>query len=65
MRVCIALDLFQEQISALMDDLDFFIFYLNNFLIITTGSCTEHLAKGKKVIKWFQLDGIKHNIDKF
>ena len=38
MGVCIAPDIFQEQMSALMDILEFVKFYLDNSLVITSGS---------------------------
>ena len=38
MGVCIFPDIFQERTSALMDNLEFFRFYLNDFLVIALGS---------------------------
>ena len=45
------LDIFQEPMCALMDDLEFVRFYLDNLLIVTSGSFKEHLAKAKEVMK--------------
>ena len=64
MGVCIAPGIFQEKISALMDDLDFVRVYLENFLVITSGSFGKHLAKVEEVMKRLQLSGLKWNIDK-
>ena len=54
MGVCTAPDIFQEQMSALMDDLYFFIVYLGNFLFITLGLFEEYLAKVEEVMKRLQ-----------
>ena len=59
MGVCIEPDLFQEQTSTLMEDLEFVKFYLENFIIITSGSFKEHLAMVDEVMKQLQLDGNK------
>ena len=64
MGVCIEPDLFQEQTSTLMEDLEFVKFYLENFIIITSGSFKEHLAMVDEVMKQLQLDGFKLNIYK-
>ena len=59
MVFCIAPGIFQDQMSALMENLEFVIFYLDGFLIITSGSFEEHLAKAKEVMKRLQSAGIK------
>ena len=59
MGVCIEPDLFQEQTSTLMEDLEFVKFYLDNFIVITSGSFKEHLAMVDEVMKQLQLDGNK------
>ena len=51
--------------SVLMDDLEFVRVYFDNFLIITSGSFEEHLAKVEEVMKRLQLDEHKCNIDKY
>ena len=51
MGVYIAPDIFQEWMSALMDNIDFIRVYLDNFLIITLGSFEEHIAKTEEVMK--------------
>ena len=55
MGVCIALHVFQERMSAQIDDLYFVRFYLNNLFVITSCSSEEHLAKAKEVMKRLQL----------
>ena len=50
--------------SALMDDLEFFIICLGDFLIISLGSFEEYLAKVEKVMKQLQLSRLKCNICK-
>ena len=45
MVVCISPDIFQDQMSSLMDDLDFSRFYLEDLITISSGSFEEHLAK--------------------
>ena len=64
MGVCIATDIFQERMSTLMEDLEFVIVYLENFLIFTSGSFEEHLDNVEEVIKQLQSAGLKWNIDK-
>ena len=65
MGVWIAPYIFQERISALMEDLYFVIFCLEIFIIITSGPFGEHLAKSKDIMKHLHLAGLKFNIDKF
>ena len=64
MGVRIAPDIFQEQKSALMNNLEFVRFYLGNFLLITSGLFEEHLAKAGEVINRLRSAGLKCNIDK-
>ena len=49
--------------SALMGDLEFVRFYLDDFLIITSRSFKDHLAKVEEVMKQLQLAGLTFNID--
>ena len=51
MVVCIAPDIFQDQMNSMMDGLEFVRVYLDNFLIITSGSLEEHLDKVEEVMK--------------
>ena len=45
-------------------NLDFVRFYLNNLLVITSGSFEEHVSRVGEVMKKPQLAGIKFKIDK-
>ena len=63
MGFCIAPDIFQEQMSAPMDDFEFVRFYLNNFPVITLGFFEENLAKVKEVMKRLRLVGLKFKIE--
>ena len=65
MGVFIVRDIFQERMSALMDDLKYFIFYLNDLIIITSGSLRDNLDKVKEAMKRLQLSGLKYKIDKY
>ena len=62
--VFIAPDIFQEQMSDLMDDLEFGRFYLDDLPVIILGAFKERLAEVEEVIKQLQLDGIKCKINK-
>ena len=64
MGLCIVPDIFQERLSALMEDFEFVRFYLDNFLVITSGSFEDHLAKVEEVVKRLQLADLKFKIDK-
>ena len=50
----IATDIFHEQMGTLMYDLEPVRVYLDNFLVITSGSFEEHLAKVEGVTKQLQ-----------
>ena len=64
MGVCIAPDIFQEQMSALVENLESVRFYIDYFLVVTPGSCEEDLSKVEEVMKQLQSDGLKFKIDK-
>ena len=64
MGVCIVPDIFQERMSALMEDFEFVRFYLDNFLVITSGSFEDHVSKVEEVMKRLQLADLKFKIDK-
>ena len=55
MRVCTATDKFQEQMSALMYDLEFVRVYFGNFLIISYGPFKDHLANSDGILKDFPV----------
>ena len=64
MGVCVAPNIFQGKMSAIMEKLEFVIFYLNDLIIITLCSFEDHLAKFEEVMNQFQLSGLKCKIDK-
>ena len=49
---------------ALMDSLEFIRVYIDNFLVITSGSFEEHIDKVEEVMKRLQLTELKCKIDK-
>ena len=59
MGVYTAPDKFQEQMRALMEKLEFVRVYLDNFIVITSGSFEDHLAKEEEVMKQLQLARFK------
>ena len=65
MGVYIVPYIFQDRMSALMDDLEFARVYLGDLLVMTLGSFEDHLAKFEEVIKQLQLVGLKYKIDKW
>ena len=62
MGVFIAPYIFQDQMSAIMYDLEFVRVYTNHFLTITSRSFKEHLSNVEEVMKRLQLSGIKCKI---
>ena len=64
MGVFIAPYIFQDQMSAIMYDLEFVRVYTNHFLTITSRSFKEHLSNVEEVMKRLQLSGIKCKIEK-
>ena len=64
MVVCIAPDIFQDWLISLMDNLEFFKVYFKNYLVVTSRSFEEHLAKVEEVMKRLQSTGLKFKIGK-
>ena len=64
MGVCIEPDLLQEQMSTIMNDLEFVRIYPDNFLAIILVSFEEHLANVEEVTKQLQSNGLKWKIVK-
>ena len=56
-------DIFQDKMSALMDNLEIVRVYLGNFLIIASGSFEKNFSKVEEVMKRLQFSGLKCNID--
>jgi hypothetical protein len=57
-------DVFQEKMNTLMDGLEFVRCYLDDLLVITKGSFTEHLEKTEQVLKRLSQAGLRVNITK-
>jgi transposase InsO family protein len=57
-------DIFQEKMSTLMDGLEFVRTYLDDCLILTTGSWDDHLSKLEMVLVRLQAAGLKVNAKK-
>jgi hypothetical protein len=64
MGVCISPDIFQERMSTLMDDLKSVRVYIDDLLIVTSGSFEEHMVKVDEVMKRLHDAGLKCKIDK-
>ena len=65
MRFCIAPDVFQEEMRALMGKLEFVRVYPGDFLIVILVSFEEKLAKVEEVMNQLGLAGLKCKIDKY
>jgi hypothetical protein len=57
-------DIFQEKMSKLMGDLEFVRTYLDDLLIISKSSFTDHLKKVETVLQRLAKVGLKVNIEK-
>ena len=57
-------DIFQEKMADLMATLEFVKTYLDDLLIISTGSLEDHLEKLTEVLSRLQDAGLKINADK-
>ena len=57
-------DIFQEKMADLMATLEFVKTYLDDLLIISTGSLEDHLEKLMEVLSRLQDAGLKINADK-
>jgi len=64
MGLCNSPDIFQEKIGELMYDLEFTRAYIDDLLIISTGSFEDHLNKMRQVFKRLQKAGLKVNASK-
>ena len=52
-------DIFQEKMSTLMQDLEFVRAYIDDLLILTKGSWTDHVAKVDEVLTRLRKAGLK------
>ena len=57
-------DYFQEKMSELMQDLEYVRTYLDDLLVLTKGSFTDHLEKLERVLERPQEAGLKVNAKK-
>ena len=64
MGVCIAPDVFQDRMSSLFDDLEAVRVYIDDLLIVTSGTFEEHLLEVEKVMQRLEKVGLKCKIDK-
>jgi hypothetical protein len=64
MGLCNSPDIFQEKMSDLMQGLAFARAYIDDLLIITTGSFNEHLENLEEVLSRLSKSGLKVNASK-
>ena len=64
MGLCTSVDLFQEKMSSLMTGLDFVRTYLDDILVITKGTFSDHLIKLSFVLQRLRAAGLKVNAKK-
>ena len=57
-------DIFQEKMSTLMQDLEYVRAYIDDLLVITSGSWQDHLDKLDEVLDRLQKAGLKVNAKK-
>ena len=64
MGLCNSPDIFQEKMNILMGDLEYVRAYIDDLLILTKGSFTDHLQKLSEVFTRLQKAGLKVNAKK-
>ena len=64
MGLCNSPDIFQEKMSELMEGLDYVRTYIDNLLVISSGTFEEHLDQLFKVLKRLEEAGLKVNAKK-
>jgi hypothetical protein len=64
MGLCNSPDIFQEKMSTLMQDLEYVRAYIDDLLIITSGSLDDHLDKLEVVLGKLRQAGLKVNAKK-
>eukprot|EP00957_Ditylum_brightwellii_P160699 12234367-Ditylum_brightwellii.AAC.1 len=50
MRVSVATDIFQERMSRILLDIEYMIVYMDDIIIIGSGTFAEHLKEVEKVL---------------
>jgi len=64
MGLCNSPDIFQEKMSTLMADLEYVRAYIDDLLVLTSSSWTDHLDKLRTVLQRLQDAGLKVNAKK-
>jgi len=64
MGLCNSPDIFQEKMGGLMADLEYVRAYINDLLVFSNGSWTDHLQKLEQVFKRLKSAGLKINAKK-
>ena len=59
MGVCIAPDVFQDRMSSLFDDLEAVRVYIDDLLIVISGTFEEHLLEVEKVMQRLEQDSTR------
>ncbi len=61
---CNSPGIFQEKMGDLMADLEFVRAYIDDLIVFTHGSWTDHLQKLEQVFLWLKAAGLKVNTKK-
>jgi hypothetical protein len=64
MGLCNKPDIFQDNMSCLMGDLEYVRAYIDDLLILTKGTYLEHLQKLAIALTRLQQAGLKLNVNK-
>ena len=64
MGLCNSLDIFQEKMSELLEGLDYVRTYIDDLLVISSGTFEEHLNQLSKVLKRLEEAGLNVNAKK-
>ena len=64
MGLCNSPDIFQEKMGTLMQDLEYVRAYIDDLLVLTSGSLGDHLEKLSEVFKRLRSAGLKVNANK-
>ena len=59
MRVSRSVDVFQENISSLMETFEYVSVYLDDLLAIISKSLEDHLSKLREVLIWLKYANLK------
>ena len=64
MGLCNSSDIFQENMSELMEGLDFVRAYIDDLLCLTKGTFEDHLEKLERIFARLKRAGLKVNANK-